>query len=40
MNERQSDEQRKKQFKKLMKAIRRDAEKGLRQFYEVYGKII
>lgn len=40
MNERQSDEKRKKQFKKLMKAIKRDPEKGLRQFYEKYARII
>ena len=40
MNERQSEEERRKQFKKLMKGIRRDPEKGLRRFYEVYAKII
>lgn len=40
MNERQNEEERKKQFKKLMKGIRRDPEKGLRRFYEVYAKII
>ena len=40
MNERQSEEERKKQFKKLMKEIRRDPEKGLCRFYEVYAKII
>ena len=30
----------KKEFNKLMKAIRRNPEKGLRRFYEVYAKII
>ena len=40
MNERQNEEERKKQFRKLMKEIRRDPEKGLRRFYEVYAKII
>lgn len=40
MNERQSEEERRKQFRKQMKEIRRDPEKGLRRFYEVYAKII
>lgn len=40
MNERQSCEKRKKQFKKLMKVIKREPEKGLRQFYETYARII
>ena len=40
MHERQDGENRKKQFKKLMKGIRRAPEKGLSQFYETYGKII
>ena len=33
-------EDKKKEFNKLMKAIRRDPEKGLRRFYEAYAKII
>lgn len=33
-------EDKKKEFNKLMKAIRRDPEKGLRRLYEVYAKII
>jgi len=40
MNEKQNEEDRKKQFKKLMREIRRDPEKGLRRFYEAYAKII
>ena len=40
MNKRQGEEGRKKQFKKLMKEIRRDPERGLRRFYDTYAKII
>ena len=40
MNERQSDAKKKKQFKKLMKLIKQEPEKGLQLFYEIYAKII
>lgn len=40
MNERKNEEERKKQFKKLMKEIRRDPEKGLRRLYDAYAKIM
>lgn len=33
-------ENKKKEFNRLVKAIRRDPERGLRQFYEAYAKII
>lgn len=33
-------EDKKREFNKLMKGIRRNPEKGLRQFYDVYAKII
>ena len=40
MNERKKEEDRKKQFEKLMKEIRRAPEKGLRRFYNAYAKIM
>lgn len=36
----QKGKDKKKQFKKLMKAIRRDPENGLREFYDTYAKLI
>ena len=40
MKERATNEERKKLFKRIIKEIRRDPEKGLRCFYDTYGKII
>lgn len=40
MNERKNDDEKKKQFEKLMKEIRRDPEKGLRRLYDAYAKIM
>ena len=40
MKQRLTEEERKKLFKKIMKEIRRNREKGMRLFYETYAKII
>ena len=40
MHIRKSEDARKKQFKTIIKAIRRNPQDGLRRFYEVYVKII
>lgn len=40
MREKKEKETEEKQFLRLMEIIRRDPEKGLRLFYEAYGKIV
>ena len=40
MNAGRSDDKRKKQFKKIIKMIRRNPEEGVRQFYDAYARIL